>query len=157
MIEVRQKRKTEGSAGLIPNPVVVTGDYPERVGSRRKVRILGDASGAGINPFLIDSFQLVFEFDLCRVEETQSCVMKLKLLLTGRDRDILLHLNSLVAGKESFDDDWRWLNVARKLIWIDRDEALDGRKPQSAVRAFPGARLIALAAGRDTHPVFDAI
>src|SRR5918994_7037255 len=52
LIEKWFKVKTEGGAGLIPDAVIVAGDYLERVCPRPHVSVVGDASCTAIDPVL---------------------------------------------------------------------------------------------------------
>src|SRR5438046_529030 len=61
LIEVWFDVKTESGAVLIPNTIVVTGDYAERVRSWSQISVISDATRTTVDPVLVKAFQLVLK------------------------------------------------------------------------------------------------
>ena len=73
----------------VPDTVVVGGDHMEAVGSGAQIVVIGDAARAGIHPVLVVPLKLIFEPYPGGNAQAHGSVMKLDLVLAGRNLDIV--------------------------------------------------------------------
>jgi hypothetical protein len=65
---MRFQVELERGPGLIPNTIVVTCGHAKSIRSRRKVCVVSGSPCPGIDPFFVETLQLVFEIDLFRCQ-----------------------------------------------------------------------------------------
>src|SRR5580765_5529190 len=78
LVEVGFQVESEGSAGLVPNTIVVTGDDAEGVSAGPQIGVISDPPVAAIDPVLVKAFQLVLEPDSLRRYEARGRVVQVK-------------------------------------------------------------------------------
>src|SRR5687767_7119955 len=74
--EERRNAKGHGSSRVIPDAVIVAANDPEGIAARAQMVVIGHATGAGIGPLLILTFEFVFELIQIRRAKTKGSVMK---------------------------------------------------------------------------------
>ena len=73
---MRQQAQAEGGAGGIPDPVIVGRQHPEAVAARGQVGVKRRPPAAGLDPAVVEAFQLVAVLDLLRSHEAQAGVLE---------------------------------------------------------------------------------
>ena len=75
---MRHHAQAEGGAGGVPDPVIVGRQHPEAVASRRQVSVKRRPAGAGVDPSVVEAFQLVAVLDFLRGHKTQAGILELE-------------------------------------------------------------------------------
>src|SRR5690349_3674189 len=70
--ERREYDHRDGCAFIIPDAIAVGRDHTEPVAAGRQIRVINRAARAGVEPAGVQPFQPVLEFDLVRLDVTQS-------------------------------------------------------------------------------------
>src|SRR5262245_51238592 len=120
----------------VPHAVAVGGDHFEGVFARRRVRIVSRAPRPGVDPIVVQAFQLVLESDLFRVDEAESGVLDLEILLPRPDPDCGFHHSGsqgLIVNTRSFDHDGRRQRMYGDGFGVNYRHALWCREPEPAV------------------------
>ena len=97
----------EGCTFVVPKAVAVGCDHTERVSARRQVRIISYASRSDINPIAIETFELMFVFDLFRLDVAESGVAYLQTSLARLDGDAALKIHLVALECDGLNVHWR--------------------------------------------------
>jgi hypothetical protein len=130
LIQMRLERETKARSGLAPHAVVVARGHPECVGARGKPGVERRTAIARIDPVRVEALELISKVRALRNQETQSCVVELPLLRTGRDFDAVRERNRRVVDRHSLDVHRRRQPVGRNVSGIDAHDAAHARKPE---------------------------
>src|SRR5205085_5787419 len=79
LIEARLQDQSKGGPGIVPDTIVIGGNYPEDVACRGQIVVVGGARPAGGTPIFAGAFQPVFVLHIFLTEKSQSGKMKLNL------------------------------------------------------------------------------
>src|SRR5688500_13110 len=145
LIEKWFQVKTEGGAGLIPDAVIVAGDYFESVCPRPQVGVVGDASCTAIYPVLVKTLQLILKPDLLRRDEARGSVVQIKARCARRQLNAISRCQGLIINTYFLNHHWRRLRIYFYSLWVDHRDALDGWKPKPSISTFPSSRIAASA------------
>src|SRR5271166_6137485 len=80
LIVMRRQREVDRRAGLITHAIDAAPSHAEAEFSGRQIRVIGYATGSGVDPVLIETFKDVAERDPGGRKETQARVMKFQIL-----------------------------------------------------------------------------
>src|SRR5713226_8554243 len=89
LVEKRLQVKAKRGPFGVPDAVIIAGYDPETILTWRKLGVISHAARAGLHPIAIVAFQLVFEPHPQRDQETQGCVMKLQIVRSRFQRNVL--------------------------------------------------------------------
>src|SRR3989440_10438098 len=152
--ERRVNNNPYGRTLRIPHTIAIGGNYPESIFTGRDVSIVCRSPRAGLDPVLVQPLKFVFERNVFGRDEAQTCVVNLKVCLSGLDLDRLAKGYRFVLNKKVFDEDRRRLRVDLYRFSVNHRNPLLGGEPQLTIASLPACRLSPAIAFHIQEPIF---
>ncbi len=87
---MRHHAQAEGSAGRIPDAVIVGRQHPEAVAARRQVGVKRSPPAARVDPALVEALQLIAVLNFLRGHKAQAGILELEPVGARPDRELLI-------------------------------------------------------------------
>src|SRR5215472_19267419 len=134
LIPCRRDAERQHRSLFIPHAIIIRGDHPKAVLTRRKIGVKGLSSAAGVLPCIVASFKAVAERDFLWVSEAQCRVVNLQVSRAGGKPSIRVPTIGFVLGDDVLNVHRRRYGVPRRIGSVKDLQCCSVGKPYSSVR-----------------------